>query len=426
MLEGRKILGMILLVFVVSLGFYKPLQEYVKIPKQLVIFEGHQETFATAIPVSKIETNSKILEVNQEQATVNALEQGDANMTVKLAGAPSKYVDVKVLKDIRVVPGGQSIGVKLNTLGVLVVGHHLVDSQDGEVSPGELAEIEIGDIITKINNLEIENMGQVGPIVQKAGETGETLTIELLRDSKKITTKLTPKKAKNETSYRLGLYIRDSAAGVGTLTFFHPESKRYGALGHVISDMDTQKPIVVNDGQIVSSMVTSIEKGSNGDPGEKIARFSNEREILGSITKNSPFGIFGKLNKQVKNDIMDQALPITLSHQVKEGAAKILTVVDGDQVKEFDIEIISSVPQKFPATKGMVIKVTDPELLDATGGIVQGMSGSPIIQDGKIVGAVTHVFVNDPTSGYGGHIEWMLQDAGIDIYKGSNEEAKAS
>lgn len=416
---------MILLVFVISLGFYKPVQEYVKIPKHLVIFEGQQETFTTSIPVSTIETTSSNLEVNAEEATVKALKQGDANMTVKVAGAPAKQVNVKVLKDIKVVPGGQTIGVKLNTLGVLVVGHHLVDSHNGEVSPGEIAEIQIGDIITKINNQEIENMGQVAPIVQQAGENGEILNLELLRDNKKITTKLTPVKAKNETSYRLGLYIRDSAAGVGTLTFFHPESKRYGALGHVISDMDTQKPIVVNDGQIVSSMVTSIEKGSNGDPGEKIARFSNEREILGSITKNSPFGIFGKLNKEVKNNIMDKAMPITLSHQVKEGPAKILTVVEGDEVREFDIEVTSSVPQKFPATKGMVIKVTDPELLEATGGIVQGMSGSPIIQDGKIIGAVTHVFVNDPTSGYGGHIEWMLQEAGIDIYK-HTEEAKAS
>jgi len=188
--------------------------------------------------------------------------------------------------------------------------------------------------------------------------------------------------------------------------------------------MDTQKAITLNDGQIVSSLVTSIEKGSNGDPGEKLARFTNDRKILGTITKNSPFGIFGKLNEPIKNDIMDKAMPITLSYQVKEGPAKILTVVEGENVKEFDIEIVSSVPQKFPATKGMVIKVTDPELLEATGGIIQGMSGSPIIQDGKVVGAVTHVFVNDPTSGYGCHIEWMLQEAGIDIY--SKDKAKAS
>lgn len=424
MRETRKIIGVILLVFIISIGFVKPVQEYVSIPKELVLMEGQQQPLQKALPVFKMSSNNDYVSVNEEQFAVLAKRQGDANVTVTVGGAPVKNVDVRVLKDIKVVPGGQSIGVKLNTLGVLVVGHHLVDSDDGEKSPGELAEIEVGDIITKINGKKIENMSQVTPLVQEAGENETSLKLEVIRENEVLQKNLTPLKAKGESSYRLGLYIRDSAAGVGTLTFYEPKSKSYGALGHVISDMDTQKPIVVNDGQIVSSLVTSIEKGSNGDPGEKLARFTNDRKILGTITKNSPFGIFGKLHEQLKNNVLDKAMPITLSHQVKEGPAKILTVVDGEEVKEYDIEIVSSVPQKFPATKGMVIKVTDPELLEATGGIIQGMSGSPIIQDGKVIGAVTHVFVNDPTSGYACHIEWMLQEAGVDIY--NREKAKAS
>ncbi|RXI99525.1 SpoIVB peptidase [Anaerobacillus alkaliphilus] len=424
MIETRKVIGVILLVFIIGIGFTKPVQEYVSIPLELVLMEGQQEQLQKALPVFKMSSTNENVSVNEEQFAVLANSQGDANVTVTVGGAPVKNVDVRVLKDIKVIPGGQSIGVKLNTLGVLVVGHHLVNSDDGEKSPGEIAEIEVGDIITKINGKKIENMSQVTPLVQEAGENEESLKLEVIRDNEVLQKKLIPLKAKGESSYRLGLYIRDSAAGVGTLTFFEPNSKKYGALGHVISDMDTQKPIVVNDGQIVSSLVTSIEKGSNGDPGEKLARFTNDRKILGTITKNSPFGIFGKLHEPMKNDISDEALPITLSHQVKEGPAKILTVVDGEEVKEYDIEIVSSVPQKFPATKGMVIKVTDPELLEATGGIIQGMSGSPIIQDGKVIGAVTHVFVNDPTSGYACHIEWMLQEAGVDIY--SKEKAKAS
>ncbi|QOY36059.1 SpoIVB peptidase [Anaerobacillus isosaccharinicus] len=424
MREIRKIIGVILLVFIISIGFVKPVQEYVSIPKELVLMEGQQQPLQKALPVFKMSSNKDYVSVNEEQFAVLAKRQGDANVTVTVGGAPVKNVDVRVLKDIKVVPGGQSIGVKLNTLGVLVVGHHLVDSDDGEKSPGELAEIEVGDIITKINGKKIENMSQVTPLVQEAGENETSLKLEVIRENEVLQKKLTPLKAKGESSYRLGLYIRDSAAGVGTLTFYEPKSKSYGALGHVISDMDTQKPIVVNDGQIVSSLVTSIEKGSNGDPGEKLARFTNDRKILGTITKNSPFGIFGKLHEQMKNNVLDKAMPITLAHQVKEGPAKILTVVDGEEVKEYDIEIVSSVPQKFPATKGMVIKVTDPVLLEATGGIIQGMSGSPIIQDGKVIGAVTHVFVNDPTSGYACHIEWMLQEAGVDIY--NKEKAKAS
>ena len=207
------------------------------------------------------------------------------------------------------------------------------------------------------------------------------------------------------------------------MTFIHPESMKYGALGHVISDNDTKKPIQVEDGQIVRSTVTSIERGSNGDPGEKLARFSPDHEVIGNITTNSPFGIFGKLNTEMKNGIMDEALPIAPSHQAKERPAKILTGMDQDKVEAFDIEIVSTVPQKFPATKGMVVKITDKRLLEKTGGIVQGMSGSPIVQDGRLVGAVTHVFVNDPTSGYGVHIEWMLHEAGINIY---TDQKKAS
>lgn len=424
MLENRKIIGVILLVFIISIGFFKPIQQYVSIPKELVLIEGQKESLQKAFPVFNLSSNNELLTINEDEFTVEATQQGDANVTVSVGGAPVKNVDVRVLKDIKVVPGGQSIGVKLNTLGVLVVGHHLVDSNDGEKSPGEIAEIQVGDIITKINGKKIDNMSQVTSFVQEAGENKIPLKLEVRRENEILQKELTPLKAKGESSYRLGLYIRDSAAGVGTLTFYHPNTNKYGALGHVISDMDTQKPIVVNDGQIVSSLVTSIEKGSNGDPGEKLARFTNDRKVLGTITKNSPFGIYGKLHDRINNNIADEEMPITLSHQVKEGPAKILTVVEGDQVKEFDIEIVSSVPQKFPATKGMVIKVTDPKLLDSTGGIIQGMSGSPIIQDGKVIGAVTHVFVNDPTSGYACHIEWMLQEAGIDIY--SNEKAKAS
>ncbi|MGO4887091.1 SpoIVB peptidase [Anaerobacillus sp. MEB173] len=424
----RKIIGAILLVLLLSIGFVKPVQEYVSIPKSLVLFEGQEVNLVSATPVfsgmSTKASNEDVAIVETDSLTVKGQEQGDADVMLEMAGFPVKNIDVNVLPDIKVVPGGQSIGVKLNTLGVLVVGHHLVDTEEGEKSPGEIAEIQVGDIITKINGQPIKKMSQVAPFVQEAGEKGEALDIEVKRDQRTLEKKLKPLKAKGEHSFRIGLYIRDSAAGVGTLTFFEPNSKKYGALGHVISDIDTQKPIVVNDGQIVSSLVTSIEKGSNGDPGEKLARFSDQREVLGTISKNTPFGIFGELKEKIKNNIYDQEMPIALAHQVKEGPAKILTVVEGDKIQEFDVEVVSSVPQKFPATKGMVIKITDPKLLEATGGIIQGMSGSPIIQDGKVIGAVTHVFVNDPTSGYGCHIEWMLQEAGVDIYK--KDKAKAS
>ncbi|MEH7119099.1 SpoIVB peptidase [Neobacillus vireti] len=422
----RKIIGGILLVSLISLIFFQPLQQYLSIPKSITVFEGQDYKFQKAAPVTAtLNSHNSNITLNQEKKSVSvkANEQGHNEMLLEYAGIPIKKVDVRVLKDFRVLPGGQSIGVKLNTVGVLVVGHHLINTSSGKKSPGEIAGIKVGDIITEINGSKIEKMTDVAPFVQTAGQDGKPLNLVVSRESGKFTTKLTPLKDKGENSYKLGLYIRDSAAGIGTMTFVHPQSKKYGALGHVISDMDTKKPIVVEDGQIVRSTVTSIEKGSNGDPGEKLARFSSDHEIVGNIQKNSPFGIFGELNRDLKNGIMDKPLPIALSDQVKEGPAKILTVVNDDQVEEFDIEIVSTIPQKFPATKGMVIKVTDPKLLEKTGGIVQGMSGSPIIQNGKLVGAVTHVFVNDPTSGYGVHIEWMLNEAGINIYETPKEKA---
>jgi stage IV sporulation protein B len=422
----RKIIGGILLVSLTSILFFHPFQQYLTIPKNITVFKGQQFTFDKAAPVAAVlATHNKSISLKQEEHSISlsANNSGNSEMLLEFAGIPIKQVDVNVLKDFKVIPGGQSIGVKLNTVGVLVVGHHLINTDEGKKSPGELAGIKVGDIITEINGTKINKMSDVAPFVQNAGQNGQSLNMVISRETGKFTTKLTPLKDAGEDTYKLGLYIRDSAAGIGTMTFMDPRSKKYGALGHVISDMDTKKPIVVDDGQIVRSTVTSIEKGSNGDPGEKLARFSSDREIVGDISKNSPFGIFGKLTKDLKNGVMDKPIPIALSNQVKAGPAKILTVVNNDQVEAFNIEIVSTIPQKFPATKGMVIKVTDPKLLEKTGGIVQGMSGSPIIQNGKLVGAVTHVFVNDPTSGYGVHIEWMLNDAGINIYDKPVEKA---
>lgn len=398
----------------------QPFKEFVQIPNKLTIFEGQGIHFQSSVPVtSKVTGEKPSVGITTENGAValNGKQSGNSQVVLELAGIPIKQVNVDVIPEYKVYPGGQSIGVKLNTLGVLVVGHHQVDTVEGKQSPGEIAGIQVGDIITKINGEPIEQMSDVAPFVQESGKTGNPLDVVITREKETIKTKLIPLKDKQDSSFRIGLYIRDSAAGIGTMTFYDPITMKYGALGHVISDMDTKKPIIVQDGQIVRSTVTSIEKGSNGVPGEKLARFSKDRSAIGDITRNSPFGIFGKLHKDIENGIMDQALPIALSHEVKEGPAKILTVVNDDKVEEFDVEVISSIPQKFPATKGMVIKITDPVLLEKTGGIVQGMSGSPIVQNGKVIGAVTHVFVNDPTSGYGVHIEWMLNEAGIDIYE---------
>lgn len=415
----RKAVGVILLVSLLSVGFFKPFKEYLLIPTQMRVFETQTQAVETNLSVSGQEeelSEAFTLQKDQHETKITGQKAGKSELVYDLAGFPIKKTKVQVLPDLKVIPGGQSIGVKLHSVGVLVVGFHQVNTEEGKKSPGESAGITAGDIIIEMNGQKIEKMSDIAPFVQKAGKTGESLDLLIKRDKQKIKTKLVPEKDEAEGMYRIGLYIRDSAAGIGTMTFYEPKSKKYGALGHVISDMDTKKPIVVEDGEIVRSTVTSIEKGTGGNPGEKLARFSSDRNIIGDINRNSPFGIFGTLNQTIENNISDKALPVALSNEVKEGPAEILTVIENDKVEKFNIEIVSTTPQKFPATKGMVLKITDPKLLKKTGGIVQGMSGSPIIQNGKVVGAVTHVFVNDPTSGYGVHIEWMLSEAGIDIY----------
>ncbi|WP_234402408.1 SpoIVB peptidase [Oceanobacillus damuensis] len=382
-------------------------------------YETGQISFAYQSDISAFQNQSKI-ELPANDTNIDEVNAITTQSTV----LPMKKVSNTNLSEIRVIPGGQSIGVKLSTLGVLVVGHHLVNSDEGMSSPGEEAKINVGDVIVKINGDPISDMNDIKSYVEKAGQDHNKIDLTIKRGEKTMNTSLEPVLDEKEKEYKIGLYIRDSAAGIGTMTFYDPKSKKYGALGHVISDMDTKNPIEINNGTIVNSSVTSIEKGNNGVPGEKQATFSIEQDKIGTITKNTPYGIFGILEEKLKNHKYDKPLPVSLSHEVKEGPAKILTVVEDEKIEEFDVEIVSSVPQKFPATKGMVIQITDPKLLQSTGGIVQGMSGSPIIQNDKIVGAVTHVFVNDPTSGYGVHIEWMLQDAGI-IQKKNNEKDAA-
>lgn len=432
----RKWMGSLLLLITALVVSSTPFRDLSSFPHELRLMEGSYEQLRISMPVmgTLVNSNPDILHVNGTEArevsvdlskpmSVEPRRAGEAHLQVKWRNIPLTDVKVNVLPDLRLYPGGQSIGVKLQTAGVLVVGHHLVNDGTQKLSPGEQAGVRVGDMIVKMNDLYINDMNDVKKLVNEAGKKNIPLHMLVVRGKEKLSLTLQPVKDHKDNEYRMGLYIRDSAAGVGTLTFYDPQSKTYGALGHVISDVDTGQAIVVGDGQIVQASVTSIEKGQSGNPGEKFARFYNESEVLGNITKNTPFGIFGTMKDEPKRSLYDRPLPVALVEQVQEGPAKILTVVDGQKVEEFNIEISNVVKQHFPSTKGMIIKVTDKRLLDKTGGIVQGMSGSPIIQNGKIVGAVTHVFVNDPTSGYGCYIEWMLQDAGIHVRNAPQSQA---
>ncbi len=357
---------------------------------------------------------------------VVSLTSGAADLKLKLFGKlPYKTVKVKVVPELKVIPGGQTIGVKVKSDGILVVGHHQINESSGKVSPGEQAGLKLGDLITHLNGIKLKDAKEVSEIVEKAGSSNKPLEVTFKRGSEVKTTRLKPGYDAKDGVWRLGLYIRDSAAGVGTLTFYAPKQGVYGALGHVITDMNTQTPIVVGSGQVVQSSVTSISRSENGEPGEKRAIFVKEGKQLGTIERNTSFGIFGKMDKNPDHSLYGEPVPVAFAEEVKEGPAEILTVVNGQQVERFKVEIVHVAKQHTPETKGMVIRITDPNLISKTGGIVQGMSGSPIMQNGKLIGAVTHVFVNDPKSGYGCFIEWMLQDAGISISSDKENNLKA-
>jgi stage IV sporulation protein B len=426
--KARKIIGLMLVFVVCLLVASPPFQCYASFPEKLRFFNGEKTELRLNMPVHAqvIVQDPNIIRVNgssqvsseldlQQPFSVQSHTAGQTVMKVKLFGKiPLKTVNVNVIPEVSVIPGGQTIGVKIKSKGILIIGHHSVHiDQQHKKSPGEDAKLIAGDLILQMNGIRMNDVSQVSDIVQTAGKLHQTIDLLVLRQGETFQTRIQPTYDVLDKAYRIGVYIRDSAAGVGTLTFYAPEHKKYGALGHVITDMDTQTPIIVGGGQIVHSNVTSIAKSQHGEPGEKRAVFIEENKVLGNIQKNTDFGIYGTINQVQYFDNLQKPIPVAFADGVTEGPAHILTVVEGQRVEKFNIEIVHVSKQTFPATKGMILKITDSRLIEKTGGIVQGMSGSPIIQNGKLVGAVTHVFVNDPTSGYGCFIEWMLRDAGV-------------
>ena len=310
---------------------------------------------------------------------------------------------------IFVVPGGQSVGVQLRTKGLYVVGFHFIETDTERISPGEAAGLLPGDVITRVNGRKVMEPQAIRPYVQKAADQKKSVKLTVLRGKKTMDLSIKPVKDSGTNISKLGLYIKNKTAGIGTLTFYEPKTKKFGALGHVISDLQSGKPFAPVKGTLYPAQITGIKKAVEGVPGEKTADIPIE-EKWGNVTSNTPFGLFGTLERDLDGA---KIYPAAHPDEVQEGPAQIWTVTKDHKIETYDISIIRTVQQTKPAIKGMIIKMTDPRLIDKTGGIVQGMSGSPILQNGRVVGAVTHVFVNDPLSGYGVHIDWMLKDAGL-------------
>lgn len=358
------------------------------------------------------------MEIGSITATADYSDQSlDSNTNsydavINLDGLPLKEIVVEETETIMVQPGGQSIGILLQTDGVSIVGFSPVITEDGStVNPASDAGLVTGDFITSINGQKIDTNAQIAAIIDEAGQAGESCEIVYLRNGIRHTLNIEPLFCTDSQTWRIGLYVRDNTAGIGTLSFYEPESGVYGALGHEVPDLQYGVS-GEKKGTIVRAAVQGIKIGASGDPGEKLGVFLDE-DWTGDIRTNSTFGIYGVLDSPPEVQYTDELVPVAMIGEVQTGPAEIYTVLDGETIQSFDIEIVKLMPGYKLTGKGMIIKVTDPELLEKTGGIVQGMSGSPIIQNGMFVGAVTHVFINDPTQGYGCFGEWMMEDAGL-------------
>ncbi|MEG1720544.1 MAG: SpoIVB peptidase [Pseudoflavonifractor sp.] len=305
-----------------------------------------------------------------------------------------------------VIPMGRAVGIKLFSDGVLVVGFSEVPAASGTCAPAKACGLREGDIITHINSEEVDTIEQVQDILQTSGD--EALSIRAMRGEKQVD--LTTRAVCGaDGSYKLGAWIRDSMAGIGTMTFYDPESGLFGALGHGINDVDTARLMPLQSGSIMFAEVTDVKKGAAGAPGELHGAFKVHKD-MGELYANTGSGIFGTLDDESLTGGA-KPIPVASRDQVKTGAATIRSNIAGDRVEEYAVEITRIYAPNDGDTRSLMLRVTDPRLLEATGGIVQGMSGSPILQDGRLVGAVTHVLVNDPTQGYGILAENMLSVA---------------
>lgn len=386
-------------------------------PSQIRLFPGQEYLVKLGPFLRANSSDDGWLQLQSGQVAVRAEDVGRGDLELSLLGIPVRRTEVDVVPRLHLVPGGESVGVMMGE-GVTVTQVAVVRDLNGqERSPARDAGIKTGDVIREIAGEVVTHGSQLEWAAQEYGRQGLTIPIIVERDGQRIAMQVRPELSATSGTprYIIGVWVRENAAGVGTLTFWDPVTQRYGALGHQIATGVTQSSHLGRAiGKLVEASIQGITPGQRGRPGEKSGVFTEQTEALGTIDKNTPFGIYGRLDAPLSKEIA--ALPVALAFEVEVGPAVIYTVLDGQRIEEFEIVITHVNRQSTPTDKGLQLRVTDPRLLQKTNGIVQGMSGSPIIQNGRIVGAVTHVFVNDPHRGYGILAEWMAYEAGLDVH----------
>ena len=345
--------------------------------------------------------------------TVQVLSEDDAYLPALFSRNDQ---DVRFLKSVAVKkshvrtatrvyaePLGSAFGIKLYTDGVMVVRTDAVDTDAGSFSPAQKAGLRAGDMILAVDGQSVRSNEQIASLVTQSG--GRPLLLRVQRESAIFQTQLTAVQSASDGKYRAGVWVRDSSAGIGTLTFAVPQYGMFAGLGHAVCDVDTGKRMPLHGGEAVDVHIQGSFKGRGGEPGELCGVFAGSS--IGALTDNTESGVYGTFTQFADNA---RLLPVAMYYEVQEGAATILAEVDGDGTKAYDVQITKLFKNPDAAGKNLIVKVTDPDLIAKTGGIVQGMSGSPILQNGMIVGAVTHVFIQDSLQGFGIYAQTMLHE----------------
>ena len=400
--KKRHFLYVLLFCFIIVLISNIPIYKIATFPNNVLFFADDIEF----VNENKIFGDYVTVSLNNDKNNP-VIENREPVIEFKLFNLiPIKKRKIRVLDSKKIYAGGMPVGLVLNSKGVIVVGASPVTTFDGEYNAEKDGVLKIGDIILEINNTEVLTTDDVSRIINKKENKDKELFVKVLRDSKEIVLETKPIYDIRSDIYRLGVWVKDDASGIGTLTFVD-SNLRFGALGHPICDNDTKTIINIRDGKLYNCSVMGVNKSKGGVPGEIRGLFLEGKDEQGYIEKNNEFGVFGELSKDSSLIELTEEYEIGGRLTVKPGKAQIRCCVDGENIKMYDIEIIKTNYQNYSNDKSMVIRVTDLDLINKTGGIVQGMSGSPIIQNGRLVGAVTHVFVNDPTKGFGVYLDWM-------------------
>lgn len=393
----------------------------VSVPSSVSVVQGRKSdiNFGSLMTAKVSEESVSVLSAGNERVGGNLhLDlSGDISLLPKSAGEgsldvsflgiiPVKKVSVQVIPETYLIAGGQTVGVTMKTQGVMVLGTGYVLSDNNEQLEPAKGILKSGDIILSANGKRLEEKEDLMEAVEQSG--GMPVQLEVERAGQAKTVSVNPAQDAGSGEPKIGVWVRDSTQGIGTVTYMNPETGAFGALGHGVYDVDTRQLMSLSGGSICRSEITGVKQGEKGAPGE-IQGGMNKNGTLGSVYKNTEAGLYGSVSDEGRRFFEGKAYPIAASADITEGEATILSGVDGE-VKEYSVEILSVDRSGAHASKDMVIRITDERLLKLTGGIVQGMSGSPLVKDGKIIGAVTHVFVNDPSKGYGIFIENMLKN----------------